>query len=212
MDGLVDRLLALAGGQSRAFVAIVGAPGAGKSTLTDALLAAVEAVSPGAAAILPMDGFHYDDALLDGRGWLKRKGAPHTFDSDGLAATLDSLAPADRPVAVPVFDRSLEISRAAARIIEPSARVILVEGNYLLLDDPAWTPLRARFDLSVVLDVPLETLRARLESRWAHLPAAVARAKVEENDLPNARLVIEESGPADLTLDTLSPKTTGNLT
>ncbi|WP_428927162.1 nucleoside triphosphate hydrolase [Marinibacterium sp. SX1] len=197
---LVDRLLALSQYDTRVFVAITGAPGSGKSTLAEALLAGIEARLPGHAAILPMDGFHYDDGLLSARGWLARKGAPHTFDADGLAATIDRLAPGDRPVAVPVFDRALEISRAGARIIAPEVRLILVEGNYLLLDDPAWAPLRDRFDLSVFLDVPLETLRARLEERWKTLNPEDARAKVEENDLPNARLVVGQSVPADLVL------------
>ena len=197
---LVERLTALAGAEARVFVAIAGAPASGKSTLAEILRDSVDRSHPGKVEILPMDGFHYDDAVLRAHGMLARKGAPHTFDADGLAAMLDRLASSDRPVAVPVFDRALEISRAAARIIDPEVRLILVEGNYLLLDDPDWARLRPRFDLTVFVDVPLAVLEARLTERWSDMDPQAALAKIAGNDLPNARLVAESSVGADLVL------------
>ncbi|WP_180900215.1 nucleoside/nucleotide kinase family protein [Martelella soudanensis] len=199
---LLTRLIAFAHGDVRRFVAIAGAPASGKSTLAQRLFKTVEAEAPGRVAVLPMDGFHYDNVLLQSYGWLARKGAPHTFDVDGLASVLDRLARYDRAVAVPVFDRALEISRAGARVIKPSVRLILVEGNYLLLEEPGWKSLHERFDLSLYLDVPLELLRQRLLDRWRSLQPEEARAKIEENDLPNARIVIEHSIAADLVLKT----------
>ncbi|MCD1635824.1 nucleoside/nucleotide kinase family protein [Martelella mediterranea] len=199
---LRNRLISFAQGDVRRFVAIAGAPASGKSTLAERLFKAVEAEAPGRVAVLPMDGFHYDNAVLQSHGWLARKGAPHTFDLDGLACVLDRLARGDRPVAVPVFDRALEISRAGASVIAPSARLILVEGNYLLLDEPGWKTLHERFDLSLYLDVPLALLRQRLLERWRSLQPEEARAKIEENDLPNAKMVIEHSIAADLVLKT----------
>ncbi|WP_417741820.1 nucleoside/nucleotide kinase family protein [Salipiger sp.] len=201
VTSLVERLSALAGGEARVFVAIAGAPASGKSTLAETLRDRIGHAHPGRVEILPMDGFHYDDAVLRARGTLARKGAPHTFDVDGLAATLDRLAACDRPVAVPVFDRSLEISRAAARIIEPGVRLILIEGNYLLLDDPDWARLRPRFDLTVFVDVPPEVLETRLAARWSALDPEQAQVKIAENDLPNARLVAGQSVAADLVLE-----------
>lgn len=191
---LLERLGALPAGR-RNIVAIAGAPASGKSTLAEGLASDL----PG-AAVLPMDGFHYDDAVLDQWGLRPRKGSPPTFDVDGLAHMLARLAADDgRPVAVPVFDRKLEISRAGARIIGPDVRLILCEGNYLLLDDPAWAPLSPHFDLTVMLETPLPEIEARLLARWQGQPDG--RTKVADNDLPNARLVVEQSRAADLVLN-----------
>lgn len=191
--GLLARLGALPPGR-RHIVAIAGAPASGKSTLAEGL-----ADSLPAAAVLPMDGFHYDDAVLDGWGLRARKGSPPTFDADGLAHMLARLAADDgRAVAVPVFDRGLEIARAGARIIGPEVRLILCEGNYLLLDDPAWAPLAGYFDLTVMVDTPLPEIEARLLARWQGM--ADGPAKVAGNDLPNARIVVTQSRPADLVL------------
>ena len=192
-EGLVRALSAPEDGKRR-IVAVAGPPGSGKSTFAERLAERL------GAAVLPMDGYHYDDTVLNARGHRPRKGAPHTFDVGGLATTLMRLAADDgSEVAVPVFDRSIEIARAGARIIEPSARVIVVEGNYLLLDDPAWAPLREHFDATVMLDVPMPVVEARLLDRWNgfKLEGEALRAKMEENDLPNARLVAERSVPAD---------------
>ncbi len=193
-EGLV-RALAAGQGRARRIVAVAGPPGSGKSTFAERLAGRLED-----AAVLAMDGFHFDDGVLNARGHRPRKGAPHTFDVDGLAATLARLAADDgRAVAVPVFDRSIEIARAGARIIEPAVRTVVVEGNYLLLDDPAWAPLRRLFDATVQLDVPMPVVEARLIARWDGygLTGEALRTKMEENDLPNARLVAERSVPAD---------------
>lgn len=151
-----------------------------------------------------MDGFHYDDLVLVSRGDRPRKGAPHTFDVDGFAVALGRIAADDgRDVAVPVFDRSIEIARAGARIIGPAARIVVVEGNYLLLNHPSWAPLRQYFDLTIFARVPLAVLEARLLDRWAgfDLEGEALRAKMEGNDLPNARLVVSGSVLADIDFD-----------
>ena len=188
----------------RLVFAIAGPPGSGKSTFVEHLREGLNAASPGVADILAMDGYHYDDAILIARGDRPRKGAPHTFDVDGLAAMLDRLAKDDgRPIAVPVFDRDLEIARAGARIVEPTARIILVEGNYLLLDDPAWAPLRTRFDVTIMLTVPEPVLVERLDTRWTGygLEGDAMTAKMDGNDLPNMRLVLERSVAAEFTVE-----------
>lgn len=201
IDALLDRLTELAGQTRRSFVALAGAPGAGKSHVAERLAAGLARRAPGQAAILPMDGYHLDDGLLEQRGDRMRKGAPHTFDLDGFAAMLKRLAADDgRPVLVPVFDRSIEIARAAAREIPAAARLIITEGNYLLLDQPGWSELARLFDLTVFIDVPEEILRKRLAARWAGTETTEAMQKLEGNDLPNMRLVARHSRPADLRL------------
>ena len=135
LDGLADRLAAEQGAVRR-IVAVVGAPGSGKSGFARRLEARL--AGRVAAQVLAMDGFHYDDLVLEARGQRARKGAPFTFDTGGLAATLGRLAADAGDVAVPVFDRSIEIARAGARIIEAATRLVIVEGNWLLLDEPGW--------------------------------------------------------------------------
>lgn len=188
---------------SRRLVAIAGAPGSGKSTLTDRLVAHLNAASPGVAAVLPMDGYHFDDRVLVARGLRPRKGAPDTFDVAGLRHMLRRLRDNEEDeVAAPVFDRDLEISRAAAQLIPRAARVIVIEGNYLLLDRKPWSDLHAWFDVTVMIDATEETLRARLTARWDGygFAAEEVRRKVEANDLPNGRLVTESSITADYIL------------
>lgn len=185
----------------RMLVAIVGAPGSGKSTLSEALRSALVEHEALSTEVVPMDGFHYDNAILDAMDARARKGAPHTFDVDGLAALLARLRNAPlSDVAVPVFDREHDVSRASARIIDKSVQVLLVEGNYLLLDQAPWDRLRAHFDLTIKIDATIEVLEQRLMQRWLDLGLsnAEARAKVEGNDLPNARLVETQSAAAHL--------------
>lgn len=185
-------------GAARRLVAVAGPPGSGKSTFAERLHAAL--AERLAVEVLPMDGYHYDDVVLNARGHRARKGAPHTFDVDGFAAMLARLRTDDgRDVAVPVFDRSIEIARAGARIIPAATRLVIVEGNYLLLDDPAWAQLRPFFDRMVFLRVPEAELTRRLAERWQGygMDAETVRAKCEGNDLPNARLVNAQSVPAD---------------
>lgn len=200
LEDLLDALSAMPPG-SRRLVAIAGAPGSGKSTLADDVVGRLNRRKPGSAAVIPMDGFHLDNGLLSARGTLSRKGAPYTFDVGGLAAMLGRLnANEEDEVIVPLFDRKLEISRAGARAVPASMPLLIVEGNYLLLDEPGWRDLRAVFDLTISLDVPFDVLEHRLLRRWTDMGLApeAAHAKAYENDLPNARTVIDRSRPADI--------------
>lgn len=202
-DALAALLAARAAGGARVIAAIAGAPGSGKSHVAEALVARLNAAQSGQAAVLPMDGFHFDDLHLVPAGLRPRKGAPETFDVGGLAHILRRLRARDEAaVAVPVFDRAIEIARAGARLIAAEVPVIVAEGNYLLLARPPWDALAPLFDVSVFLDVPEAVLAARLRARWQGLglaPAEVA-AKLEGNDLPNARAVIAESRAPDYRL------------
>jgi pantothenate kinase len=201
-NDLVTRLVSLAS-QGRRLVAIAGAPGSGKSTFTGELCNRLNARSSGLAAAVQMDGFHYDDAVLRSQGTLSRKGAPFTFDVGGLRALLERLrVNQEAEIAVPVFDRELEVSRAGARLIPQAVPLILVEGNYLLLDEAPWRELRPLFDLTVALVVPMEELERRLIDRWIGLgfERGAAEERARSNDLENARRVLAHGAPADVEL------------
>lgn len=208
-DELVRVLLETAArrqSEARTLVGIAGPPGSGKSTFALWLQGALIAHCPGLAEVVPMDGYHFDDVVLTARGWRARKGAPHTFDAGGLRAMLERLrANTEDEIAVPVFDRSLEIARAGARLIPKTTPLLLVEGNYLLLDRPPWTTLAPLFDLTVMLSAPLPVLRGRLLERWRDLEGDDLAQKLEGNDLPNARVVIDESRRADYAVDATAP-------
>jgi len=201
--GLADLLAEKAKGGGRVVAALAGAPGSGKSTVAERLCDALNARQVGLAAVLPMDGYHYDDLHLVPAGLRPRKGAPETFDVGGLFHTLKRIRDRDEDfVAVPVFDRSIEIARAGARMISASVPVIIVEGNYLLLDRAPWQRLRPLFDVAVLVDVPEPVLRHRLTARWQHYnltPDEIAW-KLDGNDLPNGRFVMAQSRDEDFRL------------
>jgi pantothenate kinase len=194
---LAATIRAKAQGQGRFVIALAGPPGAGKSTLAAEL---VVALGQGAKAV-PMDGFHYDDAVLIARGTRARKGAPDTFDVAGFRHLLTRLRAEDE-VAIPLFDRDLEISRAGADIVGPDDRILIVEGNYLLLNEAPWPDLAPLFDLTIWIDVPEAELDRRLLARWAHYgkTPAEARAWIDGNDMPNIRRVVAGSRPANLVI------------
>ncbi len=199
---VLDRIMRVEKHNGRAIVAVAGPPGSGKSTLAEGLVSGL--VARGARAVLvPMDGFHYDDTVLEARGLRAVKGAPDTFDVQGLLSLLTRLRDNTEPdVAVPVFDRTLEISRNAARIVPQAADILVVEGNYLLLNTPGWSNIAPLFDITLALDVPPAVLRERLEQRWRDLgfDEEDVRARVDGNDMPNGQIVIDQSRSADIVL------------
>lgn len=177
-------------GRSRLLVAIVGAPGSGKSTLAREL---ADDLGP-IAQVIPMDGFHRDNDWLNARGLYARKGAPETFDAAGFAALISAIK-AGEATHYPTFDRAADATIPKGGQIDPEAKILLVEGNYLLLDHPDWAPLHALWDMSVLLDVPMNVLRTRLIARWIEhgLREDAAIARAEGNDIPNAHLVASGS-------------------
>ncbi|WP_277499007.1 nucleoside/nucleotide kinase family protein [Nocardioides sp. ChNu-99] len=228
LDALVARahaLVARAAGTAgtaggRAVLGVVGAPGAGKSTLVETLLAALAAApptghGPGWVAHLPMDGYHLADAQLDRLGRRDRKGAPDTFDARGYAATLRRCrTEREHTVFVPGFERTLEQPLAAALAVLPEAALVVTEGNYLLLGaagdggapahrEQGWGEVADAIDETWYVEVPDAVRRERLVARhvrFGKTPAAAA-AWVDTVDEPNARLVAAGRARADLVVD-----------
>jgi len=185
----------------RVMIAITGAPGSGKSTIAERVVDALNAGNTVSAALFPMDGFHYDDAVLEAMNRRAFKGAIDTFDAHGLRHMLERLkANEDDVVAVPVFDRAIEIARAGGRLIPQSVDIIICEGNYLLARETPWDRLKPIFDLTVFVDVEEDDLRARLRDRWLGfgLGEEEINRKVEENDLPNGRFITSTSAEPDI--------------
>ena len=201
-EDIAATIIRRAEGSRRFLVAIAGPPGAGKSTLAERLADILNAHGE-RAVVLPMDGFHMDNGILEERGLLPRKGAPETFDVRGFADIVRAVRAGDQEVLVPVFDRDRELAIAAARSIAPKDRIVLVEGNYLLLDRAPWSDLAPLFAFSIFVSPSMEELERRLTARWQgyKLDAAGIDWKLNGNDLPNARLVVENSRPADLSID-----------
>ncbi|MCB2115215.1 MAG: nucleoside triphosphate hydrolase [Rhodobacteraceae bacterium] len=204
MAGTEDQAAAIAAhlpaGGRRRLVALAGPPATGKSTLAEVLCARLLAGGQ-SAVVVPMDGFHLDNRILAARGLLARKGAPETFDAEGFIALIRRLK-SGAEVFAPLFDRARDIAVAGACVIPATAGTVIVEGNYLLLDEAPWRALAPLWDFAVFVDTPEDELRERLNARWrAHgLDEAAARARAEGNDLPNARRVLGTRLPADLTL------------
>jgi pantothenate kinase len=180
---------------SRRLVGIAGAPGAGKTTYAERLVA--ESTVP--ACHLPMDGFHLADVSLRRLGLLDRKGAPETFDAWGYAALLARLRDAGPTVWAPGFERDLEQPLAGAVPVDPHVELVVTEGNYLLLDRPEWRAVRAALDEVWFLDVAEEVRRPRLVARHVQFGKSPVEAEawVTRVDDANAALVVATRASAD---------------
>lgn len=180
----------------RRLIALAGPPGGGKSTLAPLIAAHLGAV------VVPMDGFHLDNALLDAAGLRPRKGAPETFDTAGLRHALRRLRSGEAEVILPAFDRARDAAIAGAIRVTSADRLLLVEGNYLLSTLPGWADLAPLWEASVLLSVPRPELERRLTDRWTGLGLddATVRARLG-NDLANADAVARTSGGASLHME-----------
>ena len=192
------RLISRAPAGRRVLIGIAGAPGAGKTTLAERLAGALTARGA-VVAHVPMDGFHLADAALDLLGFRDRKGAPDTFDAAGYAALLARIA-AGETVWAPAFERDLEQPIAQAILVPADARIIISEGNYLLLPTPEWRAVAAWFDEVWFCQLDDEERCARLIGRHVQFGKTPDQARdwVERLDQANARIVAATASTADL--------------
>jgi pantothenate kinase len=206
------RAVAAAGGDGRTVIGITGPPGAGKSTLSMAIVEAVEAEHPGRCVLVGMDGWHLAHHVLTAAGTAGRKGAPDTFDGVGYVDALQRVraqGTTDPTVWLPEFRRDIEDAVAGAVGVRPEHRLVLTEGNYLLLDTAPWDAVRGLLDLCWYVDVPDELRLARLAARHAHFGRSVDEAEHRARvvDQANADLVEAAAGRADavVSLDDVPP-------
>jgi pantothenate kinase len=192
------------GPAGRLLIGVAGAPAAGKSTLAATLaddLCATEGA--GSAIAIGMDGFHLANSELARLGRSARKGAPDTFDAYGFLALLRRLRADDEPVVyAPVYSRSVHESIGSAIPVPREVRIIVVEGNYVLLDDEPWDRVRDLFDISFFLDTPTDVRVPALvrRQRSRGLDRAAAHDWVHRSDEANAQIIVGTRERADVIL------------
>lgn len=199
----VSRAHELLGRERRQILGIAAPPGAGKSTLAEALANALGAQ----AQVVPMDGFHLANAELQRLGLAHRKGAPDTFDAAGychLLLRIRRQMPGET-VYAPAYHRSLEEGVAGSIAVRSDTRLIITEGNYLLLDDGPWAAVREALDEAWYLDVDDSLRQSRLLAR--HMQFGRSRedalAWIESTDEPNAKRIAASRHRADWTVSDL---------
>ena len=196
VEDLIDRARDLVTGD-RALLGITGPPGAGKSTITRQI---VNAIGP-VAGTVAMDGYHLAQRVLVAHGSANRKGAPDTFDVGGYVSMLRRLRETtDQTVYVPLFDRTLEEPVGSASPIGPTVRLVVTEGNYLLLEDDEWSSIRGLLDQVWFIDLDQQTRIERLQQRHIEFgdSAAYARRRALGSDEANAELIARTKDAADL--------------
>ena len=204
--GLLARARELVTGGRRAVLGIAGPPGAGKTTLAEHLVAGLASAPPAGYAAdwvahVPMDGFHLADVELERLGARQRKGAPHTFHAYGYAALLRRLhEDRDPMIYAPGFERVLEQPIAGALGVPRAARLIVTEGNYLLLDDERWRPVRELLTEVWYADLDRGERLRRLIERHVRFGKAEADAVAwaTGTDEQNAELIAATRERADL--------------
>jgi pantothenate kinase len=175
-----------AAGRQRYVFGLAGPPGSGKSTIAARLESELD------APIVPMDGFHLSNAVLDRRGLRAQKGSPATFDADGFVNAVATLVECtDADITFPDFDRDADESRPDRVRVIPTDHIVIVEGNYLLLEASPWDELLESIDAIGYLDVDRATRVQRLIDRHVRFGRSLdeATAFVHESDERNTEIV-----------------------
>jgi len=196
VDAVAEHLLS-SSTASRRLIGIVGSPGAGKSTIAEALVAAL----PG-AALLPMDGYHFPQAELRRLGRRERMGAPDTFDVEAFVATLERVRTAGGSVSARGFDRTVEEPVEGAIVLPQESQTIIVEGNYLLVAEGGWGGVAPLLDETFTVELAEPVRHARLIARHIRYGKSEtdARAWALGPDEHNASIIAASAHLADHTI------------
>ena len=181
-----------------------GGPGVGKSTLAQQLAAGLGAM----AAYVPMDGFHMKHAKLEALGTAVDKGMPHTFEGAAFADFLSRLKAATTDMNGPGYSRKIEDVVDDAFTVPAATRLLVVEGNYLLLATAPWWQVKPLLDRAVFIEVPREMVRARLMKRHAEeglFTEERNREHIERVDLANYDTVARSKSRADIAIEIVTP-------
>ena len=203
VDDLASRARQLMAGRTRALLGIVGAPGAGKSTLAGALANRFGS----STAVVGMDGFHLAQVELERLGRADRKGASDTFDQFGYAALLRRLRANVEPVVyAPLFRRDLAEPIANCVAVPSQVTCVITEGNYLLSHDDGWRSVREQLDAVWYLDVPRDLRQERLTRRRMGFGYSLdeARRWSTGSDERNAETVLATRDRADLVVEVIT--------
>jgi len=196
-DGCLERARTLIAGGGRRILGIVAPPGAGKSTLAEALARALE----GRAQVVPMDGFHLSNAALRQLGRIQRKGAADTFDASGYVHLLRRLRQqtADETIYAPAYLRSVEEGIAGSIAVHAGTPLVITEGNYLLLEEGPWSQVRGLLDEVWYLDIEDRLRESRLLARHMEFGRSQeqALAWIAATDAPNALQIARSRNQAD---------------
>lgn len=213
LNALAHRALALtpAPGGDRAIVGVAGSPGSGKTTLARAVADRVnELAGEDIAVHLPMDGFHLANATLDALGRHDRKGAIDTFDGWGFVSLLERIRiETGNPVYAPAFDRTVDEPVAGSIPVLPGTRLVVAEGNYLLVDTDPWSRIPALLAESWFVATPEDERMRRLVDRHTRHGRTVeaATAWARDVDGANARVIEASAARATLLVDGTTPLT-----
>lgn len=193
--------------RERVAIGIAGGPGVGKSTLAAELVTMLNAIHPGSAALVPMDGFHMRHAKLEAMGQADFKGAPHTFEGAAFVGFLHQLKHASGAISGPGYSRQIEDVVENAFTVQPEVRILIIEGNYLLLGEGPWAGVKPLLDYAVFIDVPRDLVAARLLKRHAAeglFTEERNRAHIARTDMPNYDLVALSQDRADVVISLIT--------
>jgi pantothenate kinase len=200
---LQSEAMSLLSRPGRTVLGIAGGPGTGKSTIAQKLVASLE----GHAAYVPMDGFHMKHAKLEGLGTVADKGMPHTFEGAAFADFLTALKAATGPMNGPGYSRKIEDIVDDAFTVPATTKLLVVEGNYLLLATAPWWRVKPLLDRAIYLEIPVELVRARLMKRHAEeglFTEERNRAHIERVDLVNYDTIQRSRPRADIAIDLIT--------
>ena len=190
--------------KKRILIGVVGPPCSGKSTFSSQFNKfLIKKNKKEYSKIIPMDGFHFDNVILKKRNLLPRKGDPITFDAYGFVDLVKKIKfNINSSVTFPVFDRDLELSRGSADIVIKNNRIIIIEGNYLLLKNTPWNYLKKYIDIFVFLNVDKKILHERSKKRWEHYGVSKKEIlKKVNNDMRSVKIVLLNSNKPHIVIE-----------